>query len=113
MDGYTTSDTYPYSQRVTLNPVTSDSRPRGGTVVAQPDTNVNYMRNSVKAVVDAYDGRVKLYAWDTTDPVLKTWEKVFPGVVQPKAAISADLLAHLRYPQDLFKVQRRSWPAIT
>ncbi len=57
VDGYTTSNSYPYSQRVALNQVTSDSQTQaGGTVVAQPDTNVNYMRNSVKAVVDAYDG---------------------------------------------------------
>ena len=68
-----------------------DHRP--GHVVAQPDTNINYMRNSVKAVVDAYDGTVKLYAWDETDPVLQTWQKAFPGTVQPKCAISADLLS--------------------
>jgi uncharacterized protein len=108
VDGYTTSNSYPYSQRVALNQVTQDAQTQvGGTVVAQPDTNINYVRNSVKAVVDAYDGTVTLYAWDDTDPVLKTWEKVFPGVVQPKSAISPDLLSHLRYPQDLFKVQRQ------
>jgi uncharacterized membrane protein (UPF0182 family) len=64
------------------------------------------MRNSVKAVVDAYDGSVDLYQWDKSDPVLKTWMKVFPGVVKPRSAISASLLEHLRYPVDLFKVQR-------
>ena len=64
------------------------------------------MRNSVKAVVDAYDGTVKLYQWDTKDPVLKTWMKVFPDVVEPKSKISNGLLEHLRYPVDLFKVQR-------
>jgi len=57
--------------------------------------------------VDAYDGTVKLYAWDETDPVLQTWRKVFGSVIQPKTAIPADLLAHLRYPQDYFKVQRQ------
>ncbi|GAA3621046.1 UPF0182 family membrane protein [Microlunatus ginsengisoli] len=108
VDGYTTSNSYPYSQRVALNQVTADSQTQvGGTVVAQPDTNINYMRNSVKAVVDAYDGTVTLYAWDNSDPVLQTWEKVFPGVVQPRSAISPDLLSHLRYPQDMFKVQRQ------
>jgi uncharacterized membrane protein (UPF0182 family) len=75
-------------------------------VVAQPDTSINYLRNSVKAVVDAYDGTVKLYAWDESDPVLQTWEKAFPGTVLPKSDISADLGEHLRYPQDMFKVQR-------
>jgi uncharacterized membrane protein (UPF0182 family) len=60
----------------------------------------------VKATVDAYDGTVTLYQWDAADPVLKTWSKAFPGVVKPKSAISKDLLAHIRYPEDLFRVQR-------
>jgi uncharacterized membrane protein (UPF0182 family) len=106
LDGYTTSNSYPYSNRVSLSQVTSDSQTNQGTVAVQPDTDVNYMRNSVKAVVDAYDGTVKLYAWDETDPVLNTWEKAFPGTVLPKSAISADLKSHLRYPEDFFKVQR-------
>ncbi|SDR87724.1 UPF0182 family membrane protein [Microlunatus soli] len=107
VDGYTTADTYPNSQRVSLQDATSDTRSRVGTIGAQPDTMINYMRNSVKAVVDAYDGSVKLYAWDENDPVLKTWEKAFPGTVQPKSDISADLTKHLRYPQDMYKVQRQ------
>jgi uncharacterized membrane protein (UPF0182 family) len=108
VDGYTTSNSYPYSQRVPLNVVTADAQTAaGGTVVAQPNDDINYMRNSVKAVVDAYDGSVKLYQWDEADPVLKTWEKAFPGVVQPKASIPTELLDHLRYPQDYFKVQRQ------
>ena len=91
-----------------LNDVTSDAQTSaGGTVVAQPQDDINYMRNSVKAVVDAYDGSVKLYAWDDTDPVLKAWSQAFPNIVQPKSAISKDLLDHLRYPQDFFKVQRQ------
>lgn len=106
LDGFTTSNSYPYSKRVSLGQVTSDSQTSQGTVGVQPDTDVNYMRNSVKAVVDAYDGTVKLYAWDDTDPVLKTWEKAFPGVVLPKSTISSDLKSHLRYPEDFFKVQR-------
>ncbi|MEI9906542.1 MAG: UPF0182 family protein [Actinomycetota bacterium] len=64
------------------------------------------MRNSVKATVDAYDGTVTLYQWDTKDPVLATWSKAFPNVVKPKSAISASLLDHIRYPEDLFRVQR-------
>ena len=108
VDGYTTSNSYPNSERVNLGTTTSDAQTNaGGTVVAQPQDDINYMRNSVKAVVDAYDGTVKLYAWDETDPVLQTWRKVFPTVIQPKSAIPADLLAHLRYPQDMFKVQRQ------
>ena len=65
------------------------------------------MRNSVKATVDAYDGTVKLYEFDDTDPVLKAWNKAFGGdLIQPKAEIPAELAAHFRYPADLFKVQR-------
>jgi uncharacterized protein len=108
VDGYTTSNSYPNSERVNLNEVTSDTQTSaGGTVVAQPQDDINYMRNSVKAVVDAYDGSVKLYAWDDSDPVLKAWSQAFPNIVLPKSAISQDLLDHLRYPQDFFKVQRQ------
>ena len=66
----------------------------------------NYIRNSVKATVDAYDGSVELYAWDANDPVLKAWEKIFPGQYHPISEISGDLMSHLRYPENLFKVQR-------
>ena len=71
-----------------------------------PDKQVSYIRNSVKATVDAYDGTVTLYQQDERDPVLKAWMKVFPGTVKPKSDITAELSAHLRYPEDLFKVQR-------
>ena len=64
------------------------------------------MRNSVKAVVDATDGTVALYAWDEEDPMLQTYMRAFPNTVQPRSAISPDLLAHVRYPEDMFKVQR-------
>ena len=107
VDGYTTSNSYPYSNRVALNEVTADAQTNQGTVAVQVDEDINYIRNSVKAVVDAYDGTVKLYAWDEADPVLQTWRKVFPSVVLPRATIPDDLKDHLRYPQDLFKVQRQ------
>ena len=68
--------------------------------------DVNYIRNSVKATVDAYDGTVTLYAWEAKDPVLQTWSKSFPGSLKPKSAMSASLLDHIRYPEDLFGVQR-------
>jgi len=67
---------------------------------------INYIRNSVKATVDAYDGSVTLYAWDETDPVLKTWQKVYPSTLKPISEMSGDLMSHVRYPTDLFKVQR-------
>ena len=106
LDGYTTSDGYPYSQRTTLSDVTQDTTTTSSAVVAAPNDQVNYIRNSVKATVDAYNGTVTLYAWDENDPVLRTWMRAFPGTVQPKSKISPELLAHLRYPEDLFKVQR-------
>ncbi|HET6735983.1 UPF0182 family protein [Mycobacterium sp.] len=105
VDGYTTLDNYPYSELTTLSSATADS-----SAVAvnrlQPDKQVSYIRNSVKATVDAYDGKVTLYAQDEQDPVLQTWMKVFPGTVKPKSDITPELQEHLRYPEDLFKVQR-------
>ncbi|MET8679160.1 UPF0182 family protein [Streptomyces sp. NPDC004647] len=106
VDAYTTSNGFPYSSRTTLGDTTADSLTDGQRAVVAQQNQVNYIRNSVKATVDAFDGKVKLYEWDTKDPVLKTWEKAFPGTVEPKSAIDPDLMQHLRYPQDLFKVQR-------
>ncbi|MDC2945504.1 UPF0182 family protein [Streptomyces heilongjiangensis] len=108
VDAYTTTNGYPYASRTTLGDTTADSLTADNSqraVVAQQN-QVNYIRNSVKATVDAYTGEVKLYQWDTQDPVLKTWMKAFPDTVEPKTEISKALEAHLRYPQDLFKVQR-------
>ncbi|MEU6811207.1 UPF0182 family protein [Streptomyces sp. NPDC046831] len=107
VDAYTTTNGYPYASRTTLGDTTTDSLTAANNqrVVAQQN-QVNYIRNSVKATVDAYTGEVRLYQWDTEDPVLKTWMKAFPGTVKSKKAISPELMDHLRYPQDLFKVQR-------
>jgi len=85
LDAYTATSRYPYAQPL------SD-----GT---------NYMRNSVKVVIDAFDGTVTAYLADPRDPLVLTLAKVFPGIFQPLAAMSADLRAHLRYPEDLFRVQ--------
>jgi uncharacterized membrane protein (UPF0182 family) len=105
VDGYTTLDNYPYSQLTSLSSVTEDSNEVAFNRLA-PDKQVSYIRNSVKATVDAYDGTVTLYAQDEQDPVLQAWEKIFPGVVKPKSDITPELQSHLRYPEDLFKVQR-------
>jgi len=107
VDGYTTSAGYPYAAIENLATATDNSVTASSSAVAPlPDMNVNYIRNSVKATVDAYDGTVTLYQWDATDPVLKTWSKAYPGTVHPKSDISASLLQHLRYPEGLFEVQR-------
>ncbi|HKQ74706.1 MAG TPA: UPF0182 family protein [Blastocatellia bacterium] len=84
-DAYTVSDRYPYSQPV--------------------GSGVNYIRNSVKAVVDAYHGHVRLYIADERDPLIQTWARIFPGVLKPLSEMPADLRAHLRYPEDIFKIQ--------
>ena len=105
VDGYTTLDNYPYSQLTSLSSATADSNEAALNRLAL-DKQVSYIRNSVKATVDAYDGTVTLYQQDEADPVLKAWMSVFPGTVKPKSDISPDLAAHLRYPEDLFKVQR-------
>jgi uncharacterized membrane protein (UPF0182 family) len=105
IDGYTTLDNYPYSELTSLSSATADSTEVAFNRLA-PDKQVSYIRNSVKATVDAYDGTVTLYQQDERDPVLKAWMKVFPGTVKPKSDITPELAAHLRYPEDLFKVQR-------
>jgi len=102
VDGYTTSANYPYSRAESLGGAIADSSTTGNI----PDGSINYIRNSVKATVDAYDGSVKLYAWDSKDPILKTWMKIFPNTVRPVSEMSGALLSHVRYPADLFKMQR-------
>lgn len=105
VDAYTTTDSYPYAQHQSLSSSTVDSRSQSVGEYIQGNS-INYMRNSVKAIVDAYDGSVRLFQWDDNDPILNTWTKIYPGTVEPKANISADLMGHLRYPEDMFKVQR-------
>ena len=107
IDGYTTSAGYPYSKSTSLATATNDALTANSTsITAQSNKAVNYIRNSVKATVDAYDGTVTLYQWDTKDPVLKTWMKAFPNTVKAKSAISKGLLEHIRFPEDMFRVQR-------
>ena len=107
IDGYTTSSGYPYSQTTSLAAATTDAiTTNSATLIPQNSQNINYIRNSVKATVDAYDGTVILYQWDEKDPVLKTWMKAFPNTVTPKSKMSKELLEHIRYPEDMFRVQR-------
>ncbi|MEK7447059.1 MAG: UPF0182 family protein [candidate division NC10 bacterium] len=89
IDGYTTSDRYPYAQPV---------RGMG-----------NYIRNSVKATVDAFHGTVTYYIADAEDPVIRTWAKAFPGLLKPFAQMPKDLQAHVRYPEDLFTIQAQMY----
>jgi uncharacterized membrane protein (UPF0182 family) len=88
IDGYTTSDRYPY---------------------ATPVRGFNYIRNSVKATVDTFHGTVSYYISDAEDPVIRTYAKAFPGLLKPLAEMPKDLQAHIRYPEDLFTVQARMY----
>ena len=107
IDGYTTSSGYPYAEGTSLASATQDAlTANSNSITAQGNDRVNYIRNSVKATVDAYNGTVTLYQWDEKDPVLKSWMKAFPKTVKAKSAISEDLMSHIRYPEDLFRVQR-------
>ena len=106
VDAYTMTAQYPYSQLVDLQNATSDSITERSSLITAGAGQINYVRNSVKATVDAYDGSVDLYAWDTEDPILQAWDRAFPGALAPLSEMSGDLMAHVRYPQDLLKIQR-------
>ena len=101
VDAYTTLDTYPYAQRSSLEGAVASAT---GTI--RSGEEVSYVRNSVKATVDAYDGTVTLYQVDRNDPVLQAWMRAFPGTVKSEDDIPAELRPHFRYPEDLFRVQR-------
>ncbi|WP_111719322.1 UPF0182 family protein [Homoserinimonas sp. OAct 916] len=103
VDAYTTSNRYPYSHIESLSSAITDTETPPKPFALD---DINYMRNSVKATVDAYDGSVTLYVWDENDPILETWQKIFPATTVPLSEMSADLMSHVRYPADLFKVQR-------
>jgi len=89
-DAYTTASNYPYSEPVTLNP---------------DIPKINYMRNSVKVVMDAYDGSVQMYIADDTDPIIKSYAKIFPGIFKPLSEMPSELRSHIRYPEQFFRVQ--------
>src|SRR3989344_101279 len=99
-DAYTTSDRCPYSQPLWLNGPSTDS-----TKLTTSPLRVNYIRNSVKAVVDAYDGSVSFYQTDADDPIIKTYAKIFPGTFRPLSEMPESLVSHLRYPEDIFNLQ--------
>jgi uncharacterized membrane protein (UPF0182 family) len=95
VDGYTSTAMFPYSQRINFGALTDNSVTGIG----------NYIRNSVKFVVDAKDGTIDSYAWDPADPILQAWMKIFPKSFKPRSAMSSDLLGHVRYPEGMFKLQ--------
>ncbi len=95
LDGYTTTDQYPYSQNASSLNVNVGGLP----------ASFNYVRNSVKVVINAYTGSMKLYAADPTDPILQAYRAAFPSMFQPMSSMPAEIRDHLRYPSDIFSVQ--------
>jgi uncharacterized protein len=108
VDAYTVSDRYPFSEPVTQSPE-SATLLKDNKIADLVDNNLNYIRNSVKVVIDAYDGIPKFYVVDETDPILKTYRKIFPTLFAPKASIPPEVKVHFRYPQDLFKIQAQMY----
>ncbi|MFN7150883.1 MAG: UPF0182 family protein, partial [Microthrixaceae bacterium] len=106
LDGYTLSDQYPMSEKESFEDMTDDALQDDSPFQTLPTDDINYIRNAVKATVDAYDGTVTLYEWDEEDPILKAWMGAFPGTVEPRSEIPDAILNHMRYPEDMFKVQR-------
>jgi uncharacterized membrane protein (UPF0182 family) len=106
VDAYTTARNYPYAETVTLSDATANSLQAAPGATTQANSQISYIRNSVKAVVDAYNGTVTLYQVQDDDPVLNAWEAIFPGLISPESDISDSLREHFRYPEDLFEVQR-------
>ena len=95
-DAYTTSANYPYAQNADTGAVASGSGLSG---------TYNYVRNSVKVLIDAYTGKMTYYVMDPNDPIIRTYEKAFPGLFTPASKMSSELRDHLRYPEDIFTVQ--------
>ncbi|MEY3656619.1 MAG: hypothetical protein RL114_977 [Actinomycetota bacterium] len=96
IDAFTTTNRYPYAETANNSQLSADSG---------LNHSFNYVRNSVKAVVDAYSGKVTLYLMDTKDPIARMWKSAFPDLFTSKKEVPATLSAHFRYPEDLFRVQ--------
>ncbi|HET9898172.1 MAG TPA: UPF0182 family protein, partial [Streptosporangiaceae bacterium] len=106
VDGYTATNNYPYSRRINLEQATSNTYSPNGLANGPNSGEVNYLRNSVKVTVNAYTGVVHLYQWGKPSPILTTWMKAFPGLIQPQSQIPRLLMPHLRYPEVMFDAQR-------
>ena len=100
VEAFTTTNRYPYAQQANIDQLTFGSG---------LNTGFNYVRNSVKIAVNAYDGSMKFYVVDETDPIIKTWQSVFPKLFTPVSLAPKGLVAHFRYPEDLFRVQTNTY----
>jgi uncharacterized protein len=101
-DAYTTTNEYPYSQPAILDEVATPPEEQTFPSLTGP---ANYIRNSVKVVVDAYDGTITYYVVEPDDPIIQAWQSAFPDLFTPMSEATQDLLAHFRYPENLFQVQ--------
>ncbi len=110
IDGYTTSDRY-LSQPLILSPNADEFLGSSGELQNIALSNANYIRDAAKVVIDAYDGTLTVYAIDETDPVLATYEKIFPTLFTPLSEASEELRAHFRYPLNLFQIQAQMYRA--
>ncbi len=108
LDAYTVSDRYPYAKPIAQMQL-GDQVLKAGNGEAIVQDNLNYIRNSVKVLIDAYDGSLRFFVVDDTDPVLMTYRKIFPHLFEPTSAIPPTVKAHFRYPEDLFKIQARMY----
>ena len=104
VDGYTVSSMYPYSEQTDFGDRTTRAPVGLPPITGIPGMN-NYVRNSVKATIDAFDGTVKLYVWDPSDPMVQAWSKAFPNLFSDAATMPAPVAQHVRYPEDLFSIQ--------
>ncbi|MEL6468503.1 MAG: UPF0182 family protein [Cyanobacteria bacterium J06623_4] len=111
IDGYTTSDRYPYSEPLALSQNVDTFLENQPSLVTIAQQGMNYMRDAAKVVIDAYDGTVTVYALDDSDPVLATYQKIFPQLFTPLAQAPETLREHFRYPLNLFQVQSQMYRA--
>jgi len=109
LDGYTTSNRYPYSEPLSLSSGAADIAMGNLTALLRNDTN--YLRDSVKVFVDAYDGSIQFFGIDPQDPILATYQKIFPGLFEPENTMPPNYREHLRYPQDFFTAQAQMYRA--
>lgn len=112
LGGYTMTGRYPDSQRASLAAMTTDTQTPRPTYGSGVSDSVNYVRNSVKAIVDARSGNVTFYAWDEADPILKTMRSAFPGLIQAQSTMPPALDAVMRYPTLLLEVQASMLPSV-
>jgi uncharacterized protein len=108
LDAYTVSDKYPYSEPVARVKNAAEIF-KGENTEQILNDNINYIRNSVKVLLDAYDGTMRFFVIDETDPILQTYRKIFPHLFEPKTAITPEVKEHFRYPLDLFKIQTQMY----